>query len=94
MSGGDDWAPGDLALCVNGEQNWICEHPVRTGCVYTVATAFMTMCGVGLTLEEVEHPMAKGYRASRFRKINPLTDEERDEFLADLNVPVREVRHG
>jgi hypothetical protein len=85
----DDWKPGDLALCV-GEQDgdgptfW---EPVIGG---TYHVAAVEIAETGLFLELQEDPYAFdpswGWGAEIFRKINPLTDEERDEFIRELNI--------
>jgi hypothetical protein len=86
----DDWQAGDLALCVAPEMD------AKSGGVYTVADVFFdpggwdTEPGVGLEFREIGAPGFDGYDAWRFRKIKPLTNEERDEFTADLRPPVRE----
>lgn len=90
----DDWQPGDLALCVSeGVFS-------RAGAVYTVIDFVAgggvkchrcgernwltdTLLLVGITPEG----SCSGGTASRFRKIKPLTDEEREHELADLPVP-------
>lgn len=84
----DDWAPGDLALCVRAEA------PLIAGGVYIVASVIVAKppysdAGqIGLFLTAVKLPSLSGAaNASRFRKIRPLTDEERDEFLADIKTP-------
>lgn len=94
----DDWQPGDLALCVGNEN--MPNAPVRVGAVYSVTDvegpykfvgSARNWFGVGLRLAGVrfernaewDHLVAALY----FRKIKPLTDEERDEFLADIKTP-------
>lgn len=93
---GDDWQKGDLALCV--KQDSTGPRLLTVGAVYTVAGLNEDWVSdpdpqLGLFLAEVvsRGPSWDGFDSRRFRKINPLTDEERDEFLADLNVPVRAV---
>lgn len=82
----DDWKPGDLALCVLSERDYL-----PAGSIHTVRTVMRSETGrLGLTFEDVEPPAGKrGFLAIRFRKINPLTDDERDETWRDLLEPVR-----
>lgn len=94
---GDDWKPGDLALCVqSGEET-------RAGCIYTVREVFgigwyrhggmRFLNDEGVALDLYELPLVPGFvcDAARFRKINPLNEAERDAALRELNAPVREV---
>lgn len=93
----DDWQPGDLALCVKVDEGHGARKYIRVGGVYTVTAIapFRDCFGeVGLSLDGI-HPVATSeylpfFAASRFRKINPLTDAEREEALRDLKAPVRE----
>lgn len=87
----DDWKPGDLALCVDDS-----DHPddVQTGwnaikgAIYTVSAVEIWPCGTYLHLAEDPVPYDdSAWDAIRFRKIHPLTDEEREGFLADLKLP-------
>jgi hypothetical protein len=103
MIGGENWAPGDLALCVqNGVDLCPCGcgalniggacPPV--GSMYRVTSVRCTTASDIIagdpeceeTVLELEHGFFGG--AYRFRKIHPLTDEERCQELADL--PLRE----
>lgn len=103
MSGEHDWKPGDLALCVKrGEWRHVLTRarsgaPWKCGCIYTVRR-FGPCPASGLpTLWFEGYPGEKGCdggAAIRFRKINPLTKEERDEFLRELDAPVKEPRHA
>lgn len=90
-----DWQPGDLALCVRvapivaGNFHNASLTKLRCGAVYGVVSAFIDCTGAAaLLLDEVRssHPEG-GFRAERFRKINPLTDEEREDAFRDLKVP-------
>lgn len=93
----DDWQIGDLALCVKNGQ-WYdadggCEHygiPIRSGMVLSVRRVGQAIghpCKA-LWLEGVEDRVSPaGFGSIRFRKIRPLTDEEREAFEADLRVP-------
>jgi hypothetical protein len=105
MSGGDDWKPGELALCVREGVIWCGPLTAHTGeyapqkgyCGEVVSTAPSMMfdgepCPSGCM--DLVFADGRAGLSQRFRRIPPLTDEERDEFLADLNVPVREVRHA
>lgn len=91
----EDWQVGDLALCVQGgfgglsafklDGIWYRESysKVVSGRIYTVRAIKMADNNLGLGFDEVDGP----WRADRFRKIRPLSDEERDSFMADLRVP-------
>lgn len=94
----DDWQVGDLALCISGKRvpkggrkgfapNG--EKFLRQGGIYTVEAVVRPYQALGLVLEghHSVHP-SRAYLASSFRRIKPLTDEERDSFLADLDAPV------
>ena len=89
----DDWQKGDLALCVNARPCSCCGDgfPLAPGSVWTVERAWDYRGTLALDLAGV--PAApfhtRGIAATRFRKINPLTDEERDETWRDLLEPVR-----
>jgi hypothetical protein len=91
----DDWKPGDLALCVALEDGGdLLVTPAEPGQVFTVAYArdvtglrhpvLGPVFGLYLAFDE-RQPERWGYKASHFRKIKPLTDEEREQFFADLN---------
>lgn len=94
----DDWAVGDLALCVRGGKLApALPHPYGapvSGAIYKVdAVGSTSFDGVDLpALWFANAPKNRNgemvWSASRFRKIRPLTDEERESFLADLRVPV------
>lgn len=89
----EDWQVGDLALCVWGERrsmpippNW--KSPCKGG-LYTVVKVTRGGHSLGLVLTDSHTDNPLGWLASCFRKIKPLTDEEREQFFAELNV--REV---
>jgi hypothetical protein len=88
MSGGDDWAPGDLALCVDDVPLPGMPKELAKGALYTVDAVFVRPVGVGLTLIEAPTFDTPEYYASfaakRFRKIHPLTEPETAAFTADL----------
>jgi hypothetical protein len=100
-----DWQPGDLALCVNaGAMNGhgaFGAKVLRGGAIYTVVWIVPPALfadgsyEIGLVLAEVANPDPANtdgdFSPQRFRKIRPLTDEEREQFAADLNV--REPAH-
>ncbi len=84
----DDWQIGDLALCVDDTN--LRQRLIRKGAIYRVND----LCHgehvrfgpqIALHFEGVDDFM--GHAAIRFRKIRPLTDEEREAFEADLRVP-------
>ena len=81
----DNWQPGDLALCVNTDDRWwngalaTAGRRFRSGAIYTVAAVLprSSLGLVGLHLALKEDRSGSTAAAWRFRKINPLTDEER-----------------
>lgn len=86
----DDWQVGDLALCV-ASHGWVHVddqghdkgfRPVGGG-IYRVCTVHEAG---RLYLMFDEAPLC-GFNAICFRKIKPLTDEERVAFEADLRAP-------
>jgi hypothetical protein len=82
----DDWKPGDLALCVRrGEGTG---DPTKPGAVYTVAGLHSWGPYPALSLREVPNEGVDWlyHFADRFRKINPPTNEERNESIRELNV--------
>jgi hypothetical protein len=92
----DDWAPGDLALCVNLRD--LCEEDemspdLREGGVYTVeaVVAGYGHLGIyeqGLRLVGVRptNPECIGFSAQRFRKIKPDPLERCEtEFITLMN---------
>jgi hypothetical protein len=90
----DDWKPGDLALCVRSGRS--AYDPTRPGGVYTVERTLLDGDGVlclALKNSPNKGPDYNGHIAARFRKIKPLTDEEREQFTADLNTPVKGPAH-
>jgi hypothetical protein len=97
VSGGDDWAPGDLALCVRRDGGGKRALPfTQVGATYTVTTVVISplwpAAGLGfesLPVKENDEGVT-AYDSRCFRKIHPLTDEERDEFLADLRTPAKQ----
>jgi len=91
----DDWKPGDLAMCVHvGTWRDYGVGPSR-GQVIEVADVFPPD-EVGELIGDDYHPCFLGFTAwlpanafgcGHFRKIPPLTNEDRDSFLADLKLP-------
>ena len=82
----DDWAAGDLALCINDAAcPYYGSHPAkRRGRIYLVVEALPRD---GLRFDGIDSGSPSGgFWAGDFRKIEPLTDEEREQFAADLNV--------
>ncbi|GEM_PF-2904384 len=89
----DDWQVGDLALCVRARRSPL--STLKVGGIYEVDAIRWARNssdgshGVGLML--VGRP--RGWKGGswidgrNFRKIKPLTDEERKAFEADLRVP-------
>lgn len=91
----DDWKPGDLAWAVRDGRFGV----IRKGATYLVNEVFTHRATRELCLgvDEVPTfvpPLYYGHRACLFRKINPLTDAERDEFLTDLKAPSPSVVEG
>ncbi|WP_367347556.1 hypothetical protein [Sphingobium yanoikuyae] len=89
----DDWKPGDLALCVADRLPAPRDKPtklLKVGRVYNVTSvrwSYGEQCvAIGLAEVQSRGPF-KDWHACIFRKIDPLTDEERDSFLADLRQP-------
>lgn len=87
-----DWKPGDLAMCVSIR---LAHRPLpseilKVGRIYTVNDVRWSdkeQC-LALGLDEARSRGKDGmWHAILFRKIDPLTDEERDSFLADLKMP-------
>lgn len=85
----DDWKPGDLALCVRRDGGGF--QPLRfidPGEVVTVAEARNGgWPAIGLSFEE-SRGFFTFYDSRCFRKIKPLTDEEREQALRELRSPV------
>jgi hypothetical protein len=74
---GDDWKPGDLALCVRGCPVGL--DDTKPGAIYTVGhvTSALDYSGRVLYLKEAPH-RGSGSRDYRFRKIHPHTPDEQD----------------
>jgi hypothetical protein len=89
----DDWKAGDLALCV------AVRHPryrgasriLRKGRIYTVESVRWSNQDelVALFLVGCRSRKSGAWPADIFRKIEPLTDAEREEALRELNTPER-----
>lgn len=88
----DDWKPGDLALCVLGGPARCFQgrlentHGTQTarGALYTVRKVSPSPYlpdALGVFVDGIDG----GWFPDRFRKIKPLTDEEREQFTANLN---------
>lgn len=92
----DDWKPGDLALCVKREpwrndEGAILQGGPQSGQAFVVEEAYISKRVGDLMLAFPDFPR-EGFAAIYFRKIPPLTDEERDSFLADLKLPAPLVK--
>ena len=87
----DDWKAGDLALCVRASD--MADNPTSPGGIYQVERAYIHQDEGLLALDFVGVPNRGAYwygnAFERFRKINPLTDAEREEALRELNTPER-----
>jgi hypothetical protein len=91
----DDWQKGDLALCVNDAPNpfYGGRSTVARGRVYTVEAVSErrphSLFGMtrGLLLSGIRSKVSAlgSFAEQRFRKIKPLTDEEREQFAAEMN---------
>ncbi len=86
-----DWAPGDLALCLTTAPIYDC----RCGCVHGGKASpprgsIRGVVRVEYDPDGCELLLVVGAEASalsrRFRKIRPLSDEEAQQFVADLKV--------
>lgn len=97
---GDDWKPGDLALCIDDSEGNIHDKNgqlvrlLERGKVYRVEAldADPAFAEIGLHLEGVPRPWSEkwqteiGWLETRFRKIRPHTPDEFDrETIALLN---------
>lgn len=90
----DDWQVDDLALCVKrGVWRDKAGTPhnglARSGGIYTVRRVGFSTSWQERVLWFTDFPGDKwedSYCACRFRKIKPLTKEEREQFFADLNI--------
>jgi hypothetical protein len=93
-----DWQPGDLALCVKvgapkQRVGYVSGHAkIRPGGIYVVehVVSWFGVFGLVIQNHHSAHP-TRAWLSEGFRKIPPLTDEEREQFAADLNV--REPAH-
>lgn len=93
----DDWKPGDLALCVNNASNpKFGANELRVGATYVVTSVTppapnpIFPRAPGLHVAGARTRSERGFSAYRFRKIKPLTDEEREQFVNELNTPAKE----
>ena len=95
----DDWKPGDLALCVRVGLIE-CEFSIHTGKDAPPPGSVEEVVAVGLARDtfgphvgrpcgcvDLTFASGKGAVGQRCRKINPLTDEEREEAMRDLKLP-------
>lgn len=84
----DDWQVGDLALCVSNGPDPDHWHRLdggpKIGSIHAVVSLDRDRRGFWLSFEEWDGP---SFLERGFRKIRPLTDEERDSFIVDLDVP-------
>lgn len=83
------WEKGDVGVCIEGGA-W--SFPTGEPCSGPEKNQFVTVRGVlrvgekcGLWLEEFPgESINDAFEAEYFRKVPPLTEKERDEFLTDL----------
>ncbi len=88
----DDWKPGDLALCVS--RNPAYPPAVEWGSLFMVQEVWQGVLNLNTGVLGKCFDLVGvtrwgdncAYDPRRFRKIKPLTDEEREQFAADLNV--------
>lgn len=89
----DDWQVGDLALCVSfgpDAKHWLgTPGGPALGSIHVVDDLDYDEDGLWLHFSEWPED---GFFCLAFRKIRPLTDEERDSFLADLDEPITPAR--
>jgi hypothetical protein len=91
----DDWKPGDLALCVNPEMQAVkgglyvvfdfvpdCEGNPEVGSTDGDALEFVDLVGDPCFCSHCNGGDMLLYDAWRFRKINPLSEDEEFEELA------------
>lgn len=94
----DDWAPGDLALCIKaaGPRN---RREVLPGYVDTVTkvvpgwSQWYGRPAVGLYFQKLKCPAGQAFDTRHWIKIEPLTEDETREFEADLRHDTREPLH-
>lgn len=92
----DDWKPGDLALCVNAkpDRRDPRAYLLTVGRIYVVGAVGARTVDreLALAFHELRSNQRQGWAFTirRFRKIRPLTDEERGQFKRELNPPARE----
>ncbi|SLK03951.1 hypothetical protein [Novosphingobium mathurense] len=96
----DNWQPGDLALCVRNGFKMCRTGPIAPDALQIPVGSVQIVSGVFEAIDEVYRAegvlflkfrgsaSTKQYDCRGFRKIHPLTDEERESFLADLPEPV------
>jgi hypothetical protein len=82
----DGWQVGDLALCIWRDNNFGWEHLCgpRSGAISTVSQVKISPQDGDIYLCFQDWPSHMAFHHAEFRKIRPLSDEERDSFLADL----------
>lgn len=88
MADNRPWSRGDLALCVDDEG---INHPsVRRGGIYTVRSIHKWATRTYGIIQSLSFKGIKtgfgdlGFLAERFRRIDPLSDQEEAEFRSDL----------
>lgn len=86
----DDWKPGDLALAIKsgiyiqaGECHYVTEVVPVNDWLYGAVGPALIFANV-TQAENIGKSARGGFWCGNFLKIPPLTDEERDEFLTDL----------
>lgn len=85
----ENWQVGDLALCIGCADGvaWDFGFGPASGAVCKVAKIKTNPADGELHLGLIEWPSRYLYHSIEFRKIHPLTDEEREDFEEDLRVP-------
>jgi hypothetical protein len=92
----DDWQVGDLAMLVTvgalNSSEWVCAkgEGMKPGMVFLVASVVRSSVWTALGFDNFKSSWRDGeWDARSFRKIRPLSDEERASFMADLDEPAR-----
>lgn len=83
----DDWAPGDLALCVSDEWETIPPEPYpKRGQIGEVSEVGTCGCGCGVLYLCFERWQGSniGWHEMLFRKIDPLSPSEESAYRASL----------
>lgn len=97
----DDWQPGDLALAIEANPDPAGNFHIYKGSFYNVMRVLPDAEGevidnadedVFLALEEDPERFSRCWAAESFRKVPPLTEEEKREALRDLEQDAQHVQ--